>query len=353
MKIIKGIIKTVFLLILVAFAAAAAGLGYLSVTEYRPAAAEELGVEKGAGDKKPEKEEIKILSFNIGYGGLGDRASFIMDGGEGNGKPATREDFEAYWRGALKFIKNSGCDALMLQEIDRGSNRSYNADEVKELKEALNPQSSVFASNYLCSFVPFPWPPIGRVDSGLLTAADFGIKSAERVSLPNPFSWPYRIANLKRAALVTHIPVEGSDRELCLINLHLEAYTAEEGRRKQQDAILKIMREEYEKGNWVIAGGDFNQSFPATRDTFPIIDESWIPGELDEKELPEGFSYAFDRKTPSCRLLNGPYDKKTAQHYIIDGFIVSGNVEVVSVKTHDLGFEFSDHNPVEIAVKLK
>ena len=74
---------------------------------------------------------------------------------------------------------------------------------------------------------------------------------------------------------------------------------------------------------------------------------------IGEKELGEAFSYVFDAETPTCRLLNKPYDKETAQHYIIDGFIISDNVELVSIKTHDLGFEFSDHNPVEIIVKLK
>ena len=41
-----------------------------------------------------------------------------------------------------------------------------------------------------------------------------------------------------------------------------------------------------------------------------------------------------------------------SQHYVIDGFILSPNVELVSVNTLDEGFTYSDHNPVKLQVKL-
>lgn len=353
MKLIRGFFKTLLTVVFAVILAAGAFIAYLSFSEYKPEAVEELSIEKGENKAGPVSGELKLMSFNIGYGGLGSEADFVLDGGSSNGKPETQELFEEYFGKVRSFIKDSDSDVFFLQEVDRNSSRSYKCDEMAALREELEPQSAVFANNYLCPYVPFPWPPIGKVDSGLLTVADFDIISAERKSLPNPFSWPMRIANLKRAVLVSHIDVEGSDRQLCLINLHLEAYTANEGKLRQQELLLDIMREEYEKGNWVIAGGDFNQSFPGTRKTFPIIDESWVPGELDEEELGEEFGYVFDEKTPTCRLLNGPYNRETAQHYIIDGFIISDNVELISVKTHDLDFEFSDHNPVEIVVRLK
>jgi hypothetical protein len=40
------------------------------------------------------------------------------------------------------------------------------------------------------------------------------------------------------------------------------------------------------------------------------------------------------------------------QYFSIDGFLVSPNVDVASVKTLDLGFEYSDHNPVLLTVSL-
>ena len=52
------------------------------------------------------------------------------------------------------------------------------------------------------------------------------------MQLPCPFSWPTRIANLKRCLLVERIPIADSDKELVLVNLHLEAYDDGEGKGK-------------------------------------------------------------------------------------------------------------------------
>ena len=81
----------------------------------------------------------------------------------------------------------------------------------------------------------------------------------------------------------------------------------------------------------------------------------WTPGKLDDSFLPDGFVYAYDASSPTCRLLNTPYDpsnKENTQHYVIDGFILSPNVTLNSVETESLGFEYSDHNPVCINVTL-
>ena len=58
---------------------------------------------------------------------------------------------------------------------------------------------------------------------------------------------------------------------------------------------------------------------------------------------------------PTCRLDNQPYDagSDATQHYVIDGFILSPNVELTSVQTQDDGFRFSDHNPVLLNIRLK
>ena len=59
---------------------------------------------------------------------------------------------------------------------------------------------------------------------------------------------------------------------------------------------------------------------------------------------------------PSCRLLNQPYnpaDAENTQYYVIDGFILSPNIELLQVEGVNLDFADSDHNPVLISVKLK
>ena len=64
----------------------------------------------------------------------------------------------------------------------------------------------------------------------------------------------------------------------------------------------------------------------------------------------------MDNSTPSCRYLDMVYegaDKMTFQYYLIDGFIVSKNMDVNYYFTIGQDFKNSDHNPVVLSVNLK
>ena len=156
--------------------------------------------------------------------------------------------------------------------------------------------------------------------------------------------------------MVNRYALEGTGKELVCVDLHLEAYDNGEGKLLQTQMLMELLQKEYEKGNYVIAGGDFNQSFPGTMEQYPIKDgETWEPGQLSESELSDGWQYAFDASTPTCRLLNQPYDpdSEKTQYYVIDGFILSPNVTLQSVETLDLQFANSDQNPVQLQVELE
>ena len=57
-------------------------IGYLTVDEYSPRPVETLEVE-GEGHKTvPKDSTIRVMSWNLGYGALGDNADFFMDGGK-------------------------------------------------------------------------------------------------------------------------------------------------------------------------------------------------------------------------------------------------------------------------------
>ena len=351
----KKFLKILLILILVLVIAVGGLLGWLTATEYRPAAVEEADVVR-AGDVESVKEgeTLKVLSWNVGYAGLGKGEDFFMDGGT-RSKPDSRETVLRYLGGISASIEEIDPDLVLLQEVDSNSGRTYSIDERGYLGGGMSCES--YALNYSCPFVPVPVPPIGKVNSGLYTMTDdLQIARAERHSLPCPFSWPLRIANLKRCLLVSCLPIEGSDKQLVLVNLHLEAYDDGEGKIAQTKQLMDFLEGQYKLGNYVIAGGDFNQIFPGGLEQYPNEHpELWTPGLLEEESLPEGFRYLFDLSVPSCRLLNQPYDPSdtaNTQYYVIDGFIVSPNVTVESVEGLDLGFEHSDHNPVLISVTL-
>ena len=194
------------------------------------------------------------------------------------------------------------------------------------------------------------------MESGVTTLSNLAVTEATRESLPVPFSWPLRIANLKRCLLVERVPIEGSDKTLVLVNLHMEAYSSDEGRKAQMGVLGKLLETERNQGNYVIAGGDFNQAFPGSMEKYPLpANPSWVPGQLTEEELPDGFAYACDLNTPTCRALDKPYDgnRKGLVAYVIDGFIVSSNVKVNSVETIDLNFRNTDHQPVAMEFTLQ
>lgn len=350
----KKFFRGLLILLLVIVLAVGGLFGFLTVTEFKPAPVEPLGFFGQAAEELPalqEGQSLRVLSWNIGYAGLGAASDFFMDGGE-NAMAADKATVRHYLDGIRGQLGAGDYDLVMLQEVDTDSKRTYRIDETQPLSIG----QSVFALNYSCPFVPVPWPPMGRVYSGLMTTSEYRIGESDRVALPCPFSWPLSTANLKRCLLVSRLPIEGSDKELVLVNLHLEAYDDGAGKIAQTRQLMDLLQEEYEKGNYVIAGGDFNQTFPGTLDVYPMIDpEYWTPGVLEEESLPAGFSYVYDLATPSCRLLNQPYnpaDTAHTQHYIIDGFIVSPNVRVEATDTLDLGFADSDHNPVCMSVVL-
>lgn len=353
----KKVLKTIICILLVIVLAAAGLFSYLTITEFKPDPVMPVSVSGSAGGPAEIGSELNIVTWNIGYCGLGAESDFFMDGGS-SVQSADKATSARYLSAAHDFLDTLSPDIAMLQETDVNSQRSYHVNQT----EVLTRGSSAFAKNYSCDFVPFPWPPIGKVQSGVFTTSLYSIDFADRISLPCPFSWPVSTANLKRCLLASYIPVQTADgtvladKYLVIVNLHLEAYDNGEGKIAQTKMLREFMAEEYAKGNYVIAGGDFNQQFPGGAEEYDLHHpECWLPGDLDYSILPEGWNFAYDTSTPTCRLLNQPYDPSDVEntdYYVIDGFILSPNVELTYIKTVDLDFENSDHNPVNIHIRL-
>jgi len=347
LKFIAWLLIIILLLVIALFT-------WLTVSEYKPEDVEDVTVQQiSEAQRLTPGSTLSILTWNIGYAGLGEGSDFFMDGGE-NVKSADEDTVNTYLSGiySTAFASDAQSDIYMFQEVDTDSTRTYHIDETNTLKTG----NSTYALNYSCKYVPYPIPPIGKVNSGLLTVSNYEIESAERIQLPIPFSWPTRVANLKRCLLANYIPIEGTDKYLVVVDLHLEAYDDGEGKIAQTNQLKQFIQEEYEKGNYVIAGGDFNQIFPGGLDVFPNTHtDLWEPGLLDETMIPDGWSYAYDTSSATCRLLNQPYDPsdtENTQYYVIDGFIVSPNLTVNSVNTLQENFQNSDHNPVKITITL-
>lgn len=359
---LKRALKIVLAVVLVLAAAAGGFLVWLTVTEYRPEDVEAVAVTQSAGGADAETADtLTVLTWNTGYSGLGADADFVMDGGKSNGRPKSADIVRGNASGITKALLASDADIYLLQEVDSHSARSYFTDQTAGYLEGLAAASGTtlygtYALNYSCKYVPFPFPPIGQVQSGVETITGLPVESALRVALPCPFSWPLRVANLKRCLLVSYIALPDTEAQLAVVNLHLEAYDSGEGKAAQTGMLYDFIEAEYEKGNYVLCGGDFNQTVPGALESWPVLSEDyWTPGILDTGSLPEGWTFSCDAATPTCRSLDRPYDPEDEnfQYYVIDGFIVSPNVEALSVKTLDMGFKNTDHNPVQLEIRLK
>ncbi|MBR0456156.1 MAG: endonuclease [Firmicutes bacterium] len=365
--VIKRVIKGIIIFIAAVLLLVAGLLVFLTATEYKPADVEPLKVNGTADATYSMGDSITILSWNIGYGALGDNADFFMDGGK-MVKSADEGRVLKNMDGIMQAIEQTKPDIFLLQEIDRDSDRSYNIDELAMLRNKFKDYESTYGINYKTPFVPYPMPPLGKINAGIATFSDCHAESVERIQLPVPFKWPVRPVNLKRCVAETHIPLYDSentgsecqkriDKDLVIFNLHLEAYDSGAGKIAQTKMLAELLNEELAKGNYVIAGGDFNQIFSsADKDAYPPQPDKWLPGELDEEQFGDGWVFLMDEKTPSCRSLDQPLvgaDLGSFQFYLIDGFIVSDNIQIDDLKTMDLGFVNADHNPVVLQFTLR
>lgn len=341
------------LLLLSAFAAL---ILFLSVTEFKPDDTMDVSMNHPVEQKITVDTDISLMTWNIGNAVLGDNADFFMDGGK-HVKTSTKERMKKNLTGITDYIQSEKPDIVFFQELDIDSARSYRTDQERYLADSLTQYTESFAKNYSCEFVPFPFPPLGKMESGISTFSRFSVTHAQRKSLPVPFSWPVRLANLKRCLLISRLPVENSEHDLVLVNLHLEAYDQGEGKAAQTDMLRTILEEERKKGNYVIAGGDFNQTFSASANPmFPEIDGVWHAGTIENSDFSEQWQLLMDEDTPSCRSLDRPFvgeDRDGFQFYQIDGLIVSDNIQVSEYHVDDLNFVCSDHNPLLMKFRLK
>ena len=358
MKTLKKTLK-IFLSIIAILVLGFIGLIiYAMASDYKPVDKELLAQPDNPSVLK-DSSVLSLLTWNIGYAGLDKEMDFFKDGGT---KVITPKDkcmdniakIETFLEG------NDTIDFILLQEVDRDSKRSYGIDQYEKIAGILSGYNPFFAKNYDVFFVPAPPSnPMGKVLSGIAVYSKFVPESSTRYSLPGDFGFPTQLFYLDRCFMVNRFKVENG-KELVLINTHNEAF--DEGgniRKAQMESLKEFVLNEYNSGNYVIAGGDWNQYPPDFKPAFSsnkvftgIIGGFNLTG-IESDYLPVTWKWIYDPAEPSFRTLVAAYDPATTPTSVCDIFTVSPNIESVSVKCHNLGFANSDHNPVIVQVKLK
>ncbi|WP_207695483.1 hypothetical protein DOK67_0000099 [Enterococcus sp. DIV0212c] len=315
--------------------------------------------QKAKAKQAATNKEYKISTFNIGYGSYTPDYTFFMDGGK-QSKAVSKESVVENISGVSDTTRIINPDFALFQEVDEKATRSRGVDEVAQITQQFNDYSSVFATNYNSAFLMYPiLDPIGKSKSGILTLSNKEVEASTRYSLPIETNFN-KFFDLDRAFTVSKIPVENG-KYLMLYNVHLSAYIKDQQIQKEQvHKLFDHMENEYKKGNYVVGGGDFNHDLlDSSTETFKndtTEEYTWLQ-PFPKKELPKNLQVAelseVTNPVPSVRNLDKPYKKGESFVALIDGFIISDNVENVSGKVIDAEFKNSDHNPVEMTFKLK
>jgi endonuclease/exonuclease/phosphatase family metal-dependent hydrolase len=330
-------------------------LVFISVTDFKPTEMENIPVPKTLHDTLVVPDTISMMSWNIGYGGLGQSMDFFYDGG--NKVRASKEDAEKWLGNILRFLQSkSETDFFLLQEIDFKAKRTYKRDQAKILADNLSEHIAVKVTNYDVPFVPVPLrSPMGSVKAGMMTFSKYAPTAAVRIAYPQISGWPDKLFLLDRCFIETRYSLENS-RELVVLNTHNSAFVNNQKLMQQElDVIRNKMLTEYQAGNYVVAGGDWNMNPPGFGPSAGFAGHRFVASTvvIPDDFLPAEWHFAVDNRVPTNRHLDQGYIKGETGSTILDFFILSPNVQLLNVETIDLGFESSDHNPVQIHFSLK
>ena len=349
----KKLIKFLLITILVIVIAFVAFVGYISFKDYTPDP--ETIIFKNKSDAimlLSDSMEINLMSWNLGYCGLNKEMDFFYSGG--TQVYPTEEVVKENIEGVKRELENApNIDIMLFQEVDKSSTRSHFTNQVDTLSNMFKNYHADYGTNYLVPYVPVPvTKPMGAVNSGLLTLGKYIPVQSVRHSYTGNFAWPKSLFLLDRCYLVNRYKLE-SGNELLVINTHNSAYDDGGLRVAQMQQIKKFVMKEYEKGNYVIVGGDWNQCAPDFEPSFDkdVMDyESKldIPADL----MPKGWTWLYDNSQPTNRRNTTAYKVGETLTTVIDFFLLSPNVKGIEIHNISNGFKYSDHQPLWTKVQL-
>ncbi|MFI3301683.1 MAG: endonuclease/exonuclease/phosphatase family protein [Rikenellaceae bacterium] len=314
---------------------------WLLLTEWRPKI-----VEREIFDVQRVSlpDTLTLVSWNIGYAGLGEDMDFFYDGGTQT--RTSREDSEQNMRAIISQLKSLGdVDFILLQEVDIHSKRGYYTNQLQQISEALNFEYVAFALNYNSQFVPIPiHNPMGRVKSGVAILSKYPFAQSVRWQYPSVPTLPTRLFDLKRAMLSIAIPTTRGDT-LWVNNTHNSAFDDGDMRHSE----IEFINNTISKMNHSITAGDWNTTPPTyTPSLASLTNEHFKPIPLTINEFAPNVTIAADISKESVRFLNTPYSPSQSITSMVDFAILDNKHLLLECKLLDLKFKNSDHNPVVI-----
>ena len=361
-RILKIILAFIALVIFITFTYVL----YVSLQYYRIKDNTKLNVENNTTNNFEFDKEYKVLTYNIGFGAYDHDFSFFLDEAYTKdnkfivgkySKAISKKNVINNTNKVIDILKENKSDVYLIQEIDKRANRSYFINQVNEITNNFKDYSSVYTSNFHSAYLAYPiHDMIGKSESGLLTLSKYNFYSNIRRSYPVTKEFFKKFFDLDRAFSVHRSKLK-NNKDLVIVNSHMSAYDKGGNiRRKQLEMLKAFMKEEKNKGNYVIIGGDFNHDYANTKTLY--MGDKKVPDwvfDLSDKDLIDGYNFVIPSNKNlfgTCRGAESPYDKEKTYQVVIDGFIVSDNIEATSTII-DTEYIASDHQPVMLKFKLK
>jgi endonuclease/exonuclease/phosphatase family metal-dependent hydrolase len=310
---------------------------YFSFTEYRPLKVEDARVFRRTRSQET-KTSYSIVTWNIGHLMM-DKKRLQDTKTLKQTKDISREHTFDTLLGITTELQALDSDFCLLQEVDHDSARSDYVDQIEHFISTFHTYNASFAYNFKSKYVPFPiTSPVGATNSGLLTLSKDTLLDSKRYQLDGQESYPKSIFFLKRCMLINRYKI--GKKDLYIINVHLSSYDKDgQFRSRQFKDMMDFISALYDdKKNAIIVGGDFNYSLDSSMEDLPTW-LSLIPLDSDSFKAP---------------VLKGKTTMKdeSQEEYMVDGFLCSSNIKISKRQFIDLGYEYSNHNPVKLTFKL-
>ncbi len=294
----------------------------------------------------PASVPLYVMVWNIGYAGLGEESDFKADGGEML-RPPGKGVVKKNLAGIEDTLMEARPDVVLMQELAGPGFLTRGVDVLGGVKSALGDYSMFFSSDIRTRLFPGPM----SLKHGLGTFMRVAHAPTEIVRITEEPGTIMGFIKRRYHVQVTELDVSG--QPWVLINVHLSAF--DEGantRMTQVREVLDLADSYYQQGKAVAVGGDWNMRLAPTDFPYTADDSAqfWIH-DFPREELKEGWQLAIDPAVPSVRTNEQPYQAGRNYTTNIDGLLLSPNVVVESAKGFDLGFQYTDHQPVLFALR--
>ena len=297
-------------------------------------------------------QRLKILTYNVQFM-AGKGYWFWYEGGPDE-RPSSA-DIDRTLREVARVIMEERPDLVLLQELDDGSKRTDNEDQLARLLDLLNDEYPCYTTAFYwqADFVPHP-NIMGSIGQKIAILSRYKLAEATRYQLPSVEADLVTQGFLpKRAYLEAHLPLEAGT-DLKVLTTHLEV--ASEGAEIKKAEVAQLMDHlsqlESSDQPWLL-GGDFNLLPPGQWEQLAPEQQDGFRQDSELRPLVETYAAlptpadatGQDRQDWLTMFLNDPAleaPDRSVDYIFYDRDLA---LEEVYVRQGDT-WEISDHLPV-------